>query len=80
MRSRVRALAVIGCVSLAGMIGSAEAQQKLFFGTRHLGMGNTGIGGSVDDLAVHYNPAGMAFSQSWDIQLPLATVDLDLIG
>jgi len=80
MRSRFRLLVVIGCIALAGVIGSAEAQQKLFFGARHLGMGNTGVGGSVDGLAVHYNPAGMAFSQSWEIQLPLATVDLGLEG
>jgi len=62
------------------MLGSAEAQQKIFFGTRHLGMGNTGIGGSADGLAVHYNPAGMAFSRSWDFELPLATIDLGLEG
>ena len=80
MRTRIGILLGIGCVALLGTIGSAQAQQKLFFGTRHLGMGNTGVGGSVDGLAVHYNPAGMAFAGSWDIQLPLATIDLKMEG
>lgn len=79
MRS-IRTLVVIGSLSLAGVTGSVQAQQKLFFGTRHLGMGNTGIGASADGLAVHYNPAGMAFSPSWDFELPLATIDFDMEG
>ena len=75
MRTRIGILLGIGCVALLGTIGSAQAQQKLFFGARHLGMGNTGVGGSVDGLAAHYNPAGMAFARSRDIELSVATIE-----
>jgi len=80
MLQRSFVVTVIAAALSIGSFAPAEAQQKFFVGARHLGMGNTGVGGSSDGLAVHYNPAGMAFTPSWDFQLPLATVDVDLQG
>lgn len=56
---------------IAATCGTAQAQSRVFVGARNVAMGGTGVGGSSDALAVHYNPAGMAFSQGWEVQVPL---------
>ena len=43
-------------------------------------MGGTGVSGTTDAMAVHFNPAGMAFARSWDVQLPLFTLDAEIGG
>ena len=60
--------------------GSSRAQSRVFVGARNLAMGGTGVGSADDALAVHYNPAGMAFSKGWEVAVPLVTLDAELDG
>jgi len=62
------------------LCGTVQAQSRLFVGARNLAMGGTGVGASSDAVAVHYNPAGMAFAGGWEFQLPLVTLDAELEG
>jgi hypothetical protein len=70
---------LVASVAIAAA-GSTEAQNRYFVGARNLGMGNTGVASTTDALAVHFNPAGMAFNHGWEIQLPLITVDAEVGG
>jgi len=71
---------LLGCLVTVALTGTAGAQNRLFSGSRNLGMGNTGVGASQDALAVHFNPAGMAFNHGWEIQLPLIAADVQVGG
>ena len=75
----IRALAALLLLLLASA-HPAAAQARVFVGARNLGMGGTGVGGSTDALAVEFNPAGMAFAPSWEVELPLITADAEIDG
>lgn len=70
----------MACLLIVGAATTATAQQRYFVGARNLGMGSTGVGGTIDAMAGHFNPAGKAFSESWELQLPLITADATLDG
>jgi hypothetical protein len=79
--SRSFTVRVIVCGALlAAFGGTANAQGHFFVGARNLGMGNTGVATTTNGMAVHYNPAGMAFDHGWDLQVPLVTVDATIGG
>ena len=67
-------------VTLLALGSTAHAQSRMFVGGRNLAMGGTGVGGTSDAMAVYYNPAGMAFSGGWEVQLPLISMDAELEG
>jgi len=43
-------------------------------------MGGTGAGSASDAIAAYYNPAGMAFSHGWEIQVPLIALEGEFEG
>ena len=59
---------------------TAPAQPRLIVGARNLAMGATGVGSASDAVATYYNPAGMAFSHGWEIQVPMVTLDGEFEG
>jgi hypothetical protein len=60
--------------------GAAWAQSRPIVGARNLAMGGTGVGSASDAVASYYNPAGMAFSHGWEIQVPLVAVEGEIEG
>ena len=63
---------------LLALVSSEVQAQRLFVGSRNLGMGNTGVASTTNGLAVHFNPAAMAFAKSWDLHVPLITLDAQI--
>ena len=72
--------AVIISLTVVTLSGTAHAQPRLIVGARNLAMGGTGVGSASDSLATYYNPAGMAFSHGWEIQIPVVTVEGEIEG
>jgi hypothetical protein len=60
--------------------GTINAQPRIIVGARNLAMGGTGVGSASDSLAIYYNPAGMAFSHGWEVQVPAVTVEGEIEG
>jgi hypothetical protein len=84
LKSRPRSLSflllLIVAIAVALHAAPALAQVRMMVGARNMGMGGTGVGSADDALAVHYNPAGMAFSQGWEFQFPLVSADAEVEG
>ncbi len=71
---------VLMCVVAVAAASSASAQNRYFVGARNLGMGSTGVGATSDALAVHFNPAGMAFNRAHLGIMRLAAIALIVTG
>lgn len=72
MTSRLRA-ALRGLVPIAlalAVSGTSSAAPWSFVGARQTGMGGTGVAFTGDSLSNYWNPANLAFSKGWDVQLP----------
>ncbi|MFO0773630.1 MAG: conjugal transfer protein TraF [Nitrospiraceae bacterium] len=81
MRSFARLARVIGALLTVPLIVStASAVEFVIVGPRAAGMGGAGVAVTHDALGTYWNPAGMALSKSWDIQVAGSAQIVDRLG
>ncbi len=76
-RSWIGVAVLFTTLSLAG---PASAVEFTIVGPRAAGMGGAGVAVTHDALGTYWNPAGMALSQSWDVQFAGSGQIVDRLG
>lgn len=78
--SRVAALTIAIAALSALAATTVSAVEFVIVGPRATGMGGAGVAVTHDALGTYWNPAGMALSKSWDIQIAGGAQIVDRLG
>lgn len=79
MKKQVR-MGLCALIAWGAAVAPVSAVEFTIVGPRAAGMGGAGVAVTHDALGTYWNPAGMALSKSWDIQLQGSGQIVDRIG